>query len=209
MRQLLKKLTPAAWLKEASVETEAPQSGFKIFLLELLKTALFAFVTIYLVRYFLFKPFYVRGASMEPNFFEKEYLIVDELSYRLHDIQRGDIVVFKYPQNPSEFFLKRVIGLPGEQIKIRNGQVIVFNRVHPSGVTLEEDYLPTGLLTKGDEDAVLGSDDYFMMGDNRPSSWDSRSFGPVKQSFIIGRVWLRGWPLDRLTRFEPVGYNIP
>lgn len=210
MRELWRKLSPAAWDAAAEAPAPAPsRSGFKFFLLELFKAALFAFVTIYLVRYFLFKPFYVRGASMEPNFFEKEYLIIDELSYRLREIKRGEVIVFRHPQNRKEFFLKRVIGLPEEDVRIRNGQVIIFNRVHPGGTVLKEDYLPPGFSIKGELDLVLGDDEYFILGDNRGSSWDSRSFGPIERSYIVGRVWLRGWPFNRLTWFDQVRYNLP
>ncbi len=207
MRQLLKKLTPAAWQKAAAESAaEPPRGGFKVFIVELLKSAFFAFVTIYLVRYFLFKPFYVRGASMEPNFFEKEYLIIDEISYRLREIQRGDIIVFRYPQHAKEFFLKRIIALPSEEVKIKNGQIIIFNQIHPHGFTLKEAYLPDGLQTRGDKEFILAADEYFVLGDNRTNSWDSRSFGLVKRDLIIGRVWLRGWPLGRLTKFDGVKY---
>src|SRR3989338_5286682 len=98
-----------------------------IFLLELVKVAVLAGITIAFVRYFLFKPFYVRGASMQPNFYDKEYLIIDELSYRLRLPQRGEVVVFRYPDNPKEYFLKRIIGLPRERVKISEGKVTIYN----------------------------------------------------------------------------------
>ncbi len=169
-----------------------------IFLLELVKVAVLAGVTIAFVRYFLFKPFYVKGASMEPNFFDKEYLIIDELSYRLRAPQRGEVVVFKYPENPKEYFLKRIIGLPGERVKVSEGQITIYNKAHPEGAVLDEPYLPHDLLTVGNGLPVqLDGNNYFVMGDNRPNSFDSRRFGAVDQSLVVGRVFFRGWPFNR------------
>ncbi len=184
----------------------ASLGGIGLFFLELLKVAVLAGATILLIRYFLFKPFYVKGASMEPNFFDKEYLIVDELSYRFRAPERGEVVVFKYPQNQKEFFLKRIIGLPGERVKISEGRVTIYNQAHPEGVVLDESYLPSDLLTSGDRTFVpLNDNQYFVLGDNRSNSYDSRRFGAVDKSLVIGRVLLRGWPLDRAEFFsEPV-----
>lgn len=168
-----------------------------LFLLELVKVAVLAGITIALVRYFLFKPFYVKGASMEPNFFDKEYLIIDELSYRLRTPQRGEVIVFKYPNNPKEYFLKRIIGLPGERIKVAEGRIMVYNHQHPEGVVLDEPYLPRDLDTGGEIIKVLSADEYFVMGDNRQNSYDSRRFGPIDKSLIVGRAFFRGWPFNR------------
>lgn len=180
-----------------------------LFLLELIKVAVLAGITIALVRYFLFKPFYVKGASMEPNFFDKEYLIVDELSYRFRAPQRGEVVVFKYPENPKEFFLKRIIALPGERVKVSEGKVTIYNQEHPEGVILDESYLPADLLTSGDRTYVPLTDrEYFVMGDNRPNSYDSRRFGAVDKSLVVGRVFFRGWPLNRAELIAEPNLNI-
>ena len=168
-----------------------------IFLLELVKVAVLAGITIAFVRYFLFKPFYVKGASMEPNFFDKEYLIIDELSYRLRPPQRGEVIVFKYPHNPKEFFLKRIIGLPGERVKVAEGKIMVYNQQHPEGVVLDEPYLSRDLDTGVEIIKVLSANEYFVMGDNRQNSYDSRRFGPIDKSLIVGRAWFRGWPFNR------------
>ena len=173
-----------------------------LFLLEFIKIAVLAGITIGLVRYFLFKPFYVEGASMEPNFYDHEYLIIDEITYRFNEPQRGDVIVFKYPENPKEYFLKRVIGLPGERVKISGGQVIVYNERYPEGTAVEESYLPKDLSTEGEKIVVLGSEQYFVLGDNRPNSYDSRRFGPVDRTLIVGRVWFRGWPINRMDFFS-------
>lgn len=203
MRKILHKINPRNWAAKKNKETLTPQSSAKLFFLELFKLALLAVITIFLVRYFLFKPFYVRGASMEPNFFDKEYLIIDELTYRLKEPQRGDIVVFKSPMNKKEYFLKRVIGLPGETVKIRDGQVMIYNEEMPDGFVLKESYLAAGLKTLPDASAALGDNKFFVLGDNRFSSLDSRMVGPIDGSTLIGRVILRGWPFDRVQWFAP------
>ena len=173
-----------------------------IFILEMLKVAVLAGITIALIRYYLFKPFYVKGASMEPNFHEKEYLIIDELSYRFREAVRGEVIVFRYPEDPKEYFLKRVIGLPGETIKVQGGKVFVYNKEKPEGFELKEYYLPTNLSTEGDRTTKVGENQLFVLGDNRPNSFDSRRFGPIDKSLVVGRAWLRGWPLSKLAVFS-------
>lgn len=206
MKKILYKIHPRRWFKEANEATLTPQSSVKLFFLELIKLALFAVVTIFLVRYFLFKPFYVRGASMEPNFSDREYLIINELTYRFEKPQRGDIVVFQSPLKKQDYFLKRIVGLPDEKIKIQDGKILIYNEENPAGFILEENYLPAGLLTQPDLSLILGEDKYFVMGDNRVSSLDSRHLGPVEGSVIVGKVLLRGWPLDRAQIFTAQRY---
>lgn len=166
-----------------------------LFFLELIKIVILAGITIGLVRYFLFKPFYVKGQSMEPNYHEKDYLIIDEISYRFREPQRGEVIVFKAPVG-NDYYLKRVIGLPGERVKIENNKVFVSNIEHPRGLMLEENYLTE--KTAGVINVNLGPTQYFVMGDNRTASYDSRSFGPIDQSSIVGRTWFRGWPPDKV-----------
>lgn len=178
------------------------------FFFELVQVMAISLAIIIPVRYFLIQPFYVKGASMEPNFYDHEYLIIDEISYRFHEPTRGDIVVFRYPNDPKQFFIKRVIGLPGETVEIAGGQVKIFNGKHPNGIVLDE----TGYLdqdfTSTTRTVTLKQQEYFVLGDNRVASLDSRYFGPVKRSFIVGRVWLRGWPFDRWKVFEDPTYDI-
>lgn len=168
---------------------------------ELVRVAFFSFLAILIVRYFLFKPFYVKGASMEPTFLEHEYLIVDEITYRFRDPARGEVVVFRPPIARRDFYLKRVAGLPGETIKITNGFITIFNDEYPSGFVFEEPYLRAGARPADTLTAALKEDEYFLLGDNRMVSADSRRFGSVKRSAIVGRVWLRGWPIGRLSVF--------
>jgi len=177
------------------------------FVIELVEVVTISLAIILPVRYFLIKPFYVKGASMEPNFFDHEYLIIDELSYRLHEPGRGDIVVFHYPRDPKQIFIKRVIGLPGETVEIANGKIKIYNTANPNGKVLDEAYLDQE-YTSSAPPVTLKAGEYFLMGDNRAASLDSRYFGPIQRSAIIGRVWVRGFPLDRWKWFQEVGYNL-
>ena len=192
------------------IEQKSRYRRFLEFIWEMAKVALIALVIIVPIRYFLIKPFYVKGASMEPNFYDHEYLIIDEISYRLADPKRGDIVVFRYPKNPSQFFIKRVIGLPGETVKIEDNAVYITGG---DGQTnrLVESYLSENIETRlpvsGYGSVALKDDEYFLMGDNREQSLDSRAFGPVQEDYIIGRTWIRGWPFTRLTVFNSPEYS--
>ncbi|HPI67433.1 MAG TPA: signal peptidase I [bacterium] len=187
---------------EPASPKEKAKENFKIFLWETIKIVIVALIIILPLRYYVVQPFYVKGASMEPNFYDHEYLIINEISYRFNEPARGDIVVFKYPQNIKEYYIKRIIGLPGERIVIKDGQVNIFNQQHPAGKTLSETYLESGVETWGDIDVTLGVDEYYVLGDNRTSSKDSRIFGPVARQFIVGKTWVRGWPFNRLAVFK-------
>jgi signal peptidase I len=178
-----------------------------VFLLEVIQIVIISAAIIIPIRYFLIQPFYVKGASMEPTFLDHEYLIIDELSYRFRPPERGEIVVFRYPVDPSQFFIKRVIGLPGETVEFSDGQVRISNHDHPNGIVLQEPYL-NGVTTQGEKKITLGPDEYVVLGDNRGESLDSRVFGPVKKELIVGRVWLRGLPVSRFSIFEPPQYNL-
>jgi len=180
--------------------------NFFTFAFDLIKIIVISLAIIMPVRYFLIQPFYVKGASMEPNFHDHEYLIIDEISYRLKEPQRGDIIVFRYPKNPQEYFIKRIIGLPGEKIQVKNGEVIIYNDEYPNGLVLDEEYLPVDTKTYSlNEEAIeIGSGDdeeYYVLGDNRNASKDSRSFGAVEESFIVGKVLFRGWPFSEMGFF--------
>ena len=179
--------------------------GFFAFIWEVLKIVIIALLIVVPIRYFLFQPFFVRGQSMEPNFENGDYLIIDEISYRFGSPQRGEVVVFKYPQNPSQRYIKRIVGLPEETVEIEDGKVIIFN--WEGSQTLDEsDYLPASCQTPGDVRASLNEDEYFVLGDNRASSADSRSWGPLPKENIIGRVLFRAWPFTALAKFEAPAY---
>lgn len=182
-------------------------SSYKQYIWETLKVLAVAGITVFLVRYFLFKPFYVKGASMEPTFHENEYLIIDELSYRFREPMRGEVVVFKYLDVQQDYFLKRVIGLPGERVKVSDGKVTVYNQEHPEGIVIDESYLPKDLLTVGEKNVSLGPNQFFVLGDNRGNSYDSRKFGPIDRTQIVGRVVVRGWPLSKAQSFKAPSFN--
>lgn len=180
----------------------------KEFILEFLKILIISLIIVLPIRYFLIQPFYVKGASMEPSFHDYEYLIIDEITFRFRHPRRGEIIVFHPPNRTTDYYIKRVIGLSGEKILIKNGEIFIYNERFSQGIILDEsNYLESGTRTPGQIDLTLGPDEYFVLGDNRNASLDSRSFGPVLRKNIIGRTWLRGWPLDRLKKFDLPLYN--
>jgi signal peptidase I len=181
------------------------QNKYLSFIFEITKIALIALVIVLPIRYFLFQPFIVKGESMSPNFQEGDYLIVDEISYRFSNPDRGDVIVFKYPKDTAQRFIKRVIGLPGETIVIKNGAVSMTNMMGEN-VILEENYLPENLKTYGDTNLTLQENEYFVLGDNRTYSYDSRSWGVVKSSYIIGKAFLRLYPVTELSKFSSPAY---
>ena len=183
--------------QKSSEEEISLKKQVLIFVWEVFKVVVISLAIILPIRYYLIKPFYVKGASMEPNFHDREYLIINEISYRFNDPERGDAVVFKYPEDKTQFFIKRVIGLPGERVLVENGRITIFNQLYPEGIELIESYLPTGQRTLGEADVTLGQEEYFLLGDNRSASLDSRIFGPVHKDLIVGKTLLRGWPLDK------------
>jgi signal peptidase I len=192
--------------------------GTGSFILELLKIFFLAFIIIIPVRAFLFQPFFVQGASMEPNFEDNQYLIINEFGYKetkigiadkdlftvasFKNLSRGDVVVFRYPKDRSKFFIKRIIGLPGEKIEIKNNQVKIFNNENQEGFLLDETvYLSPAEKTFGDLILTLKENEYFVMGDNRNASSDSRFWGPINKTDVVGKVLVRAWPLNSLKVF--------
>ena len=176
-------------------------------ILESIVVSLAIFVVIYL---FLFQPHQVKGASMEPNFHDKDYLIVDKLGYRLDKPKRGDVIVFEYPYDTSEHFIKRIVGLPGETVEVKENTVKIFNSRYPDGLLLDEKiYLPLANETRGTIRTELKSDEYFVMGDNRMHSSDSRAWGILNKKFISGRAWIRLWPLNKIEGVDRVSFPLP
>ncbi|PIQ35843.1 MAG: signal peptidase I [Candidatus Yonathbacteria bacterium CG10_big_fil_rev_8_21_14_0_10_43_136] len=165
--------------------------------LETFRFLLIALVIVVPIRIFIAQPFIVSGASMDPTFKDKQYLIVDELSYHLNDPVRGDVAIFKYPKNPKQYFIKRVIGLPGETVLIDNdGNVLIKDKDGENIIELEESYV---MYEKGGSlERTLLMDEYFMMGDNRSGSFDSRSWGPVGRDLFVGKAFLRLFPLSSI-----------
>ena len=142
---------------------------------------------------------------MEPVFSDGDYLIIDEVSFRFREPDRGEVIVFRFPQAPSQFYIKRVIGLPGETVEIRDGKVRIYSAGDPSGFFLPEPYLAPGERTDGDLSVKVGQDEYFVLGDNRQASYDSRRWGMVPKIDIIGRVWVRPWPIPHFDIFSSEG----
>ncbi len=176
-----------------------------LFIWEILKIVIIALLIVVPIRYFVFQPFFVRGQSMEPNFYQGDYLIVDELSYQLRAPERGEVIVFKYPQDPSQRYIKRIIGLPGETVKVQGGQVFVYKDGEAQSLD-ELTYLSQSVSTAGDMEMTLDKNEYFVLGDNRPVSSDSRRWGLVPEKDIIGRVFLRVWPFAALAKIEIPNY---
>lgn len=183
------------------------------FFLEIAETAILAILIFLALYLFLVRPHQIRGDSMIPNFHNGEYLLTEMVSHNIlkKDLQRGEVVVFRSPEQPNIDFIKRVIGLPGEKIKLQNGKVFIINEAHPEGFLLGEDYLEEGTITEGrrtiQEGIVFEIDDgYIVMGDNRGRSSDSREWGVIERENIIGRVWLRYWPPEAVALLKPAVY---
>jgi len=178
-----------------------------LFLGELIILIVLAYFTVRLIHTFVFQPYYVVGPSMEPNFYDQDYLLIDKISYHFSTPERGEIVIVKMPNNQKSLIIKRVIGLPGETVKVLDGKVYIFNDQYPSSARLSEPYLLEGLETKGEIERKLGLNEYFVMGDNRPVSYDGRSFGPIDKSLIVGRTLFRVWPFSHIKFFGDPTYQ--
>ncbi|MEY2640760.1 MAG: hypothetical protein RL150_153 [Candidatus Parcubacteria bacterium] len=172
-----------------------PESKVTAFLRELITFAVVALVIVVPIRLFIAQPFIVSGESMYPTFDSGEYLIVDQLSYKFNEPQRGDVIIFRYPDNPSKFFIKRIIALPGDTLELVGSNVYVTD---PSGARtkIEEPYVTMhrdSLLN-----TTLKDTEYFVMGDNRLASLDSRTWGPLTRDYIVGRAFVRLLPVSRI-----------
>jgi len=177
------------------------------FFLDILEVVVFA-IAIFLFLYLLvLQPHKIKGQSMEPNFHDGEFLLTDKITYRFSEPKRGDVIVFEAPGSNNEEFIKRIIGLPGENISLINGKIYI------NGTILNENYLPETLITEGglflenNDNITIPENHYFMMGDNRVASSDSRSWGFVEKDKISGRAWIIYWPPPRLGVIEEVNYN--
>jgi len=177
----------------ANLPPEKKENAF----LDIVRFSLIALIIVIPIRTFIAQPFIVSGASMESTFHTGEYLIVDQLSYELSSPKRGEVIVFRYPKDPSKFFIKRVIALPGETITIEGSTVRISNPQYPNGFILDEPYIKS--MENGvDLTEVLGEREYFVMGDNRDQSSDSRFWGVLQEERIIGRAFVRLFPPSQL-----------
>jgi signal peptidase I len=196
---------------QAEGSTQQPEGDS--FIVEVFKFAILALVIVVPFRLFIAQPFIVSGASMAPTFETGEYLIVDQVSYRFHEPERGDVVIFRFPQDPSKFFIKRIIGLPGETVELSDGYTTIFNPSSGMRVKLDEPYLVTD-RTDDDMSFPLASDQYFVMGDNRGASSDSRMWGAVPRENIVGRALMRLLPPGHFSlypgtfEYDPTNINL-
>ena len=163
-------------------------------IIEIVRMLLIALAIVIPIRAFIAQPFKVSGASMVPTFHDREYLIVDEISYRFNEPKRGDVIVFHPPQDPSTYYIKRIIGLPGETVKIEGPNVLIINKENPEGFNLTEKYVNEKFSEN--KTYETGADEYFVMGDNRNRSSDSRVWGVLPRKFMVGRAYLRLLPFD-------------
>jgi len=187
---------------EPTQTTPAPQkkrffqTGFGKFIENLLYI-IGAILLAGIIQAFIIRPFIVSGTSMDPVIQNGQYLLVDEVSYHFHAPQRGDVIVFKAPPEPTKYYIKMIIGLPGDTVKITDGKVSIFDAAHPEGFALNEPF-----ITHPDTDSgtyVVPQGEYFVMGDNRAGSYDSRSWGMLPDANIRGRAILRLLPLNTIS----------
>lgn len=163
---------------------------------ELARFAVIAIAIVVPIRIFIAQPFIVSGSSMVPTFEDGEYLVVDEISYRLNNPKRDDVIIFRYPNDTTKFFIKRIIGLPNETIDIKGNEVIIINKENPGGFKLAEPYVKN--TSSNNTHFELKNEEYFVMGDNRIASSDSRYWGAVSEKLIVGRAFLRLLPINKI-----------
>jgi signal peptidase I len=196
---------------QVPTKSGSPWGAVGAFVWDLVKILVIALIIIIPFRMFVAEPFVVSGDSMLPNFHNNDYLIVNRLTYVTGNPQRGDVIVLRFPKDPSQFFIKRVIGLPGDKVCFapncqgQDGHVYIFNSQYPQGLELKEPYLTEP--TYGESMAApLGSDEYFVLGDNRTASSDSRVWGILPRDLIIGKVWLKVFPFSDFGFFHMPSY---
>ncbi|MDO8473988.1 MAG: signal peptidase I [bacterium] len=172
--------------------------GVISFIWELAKIGVVAALIVVPLRMYVFQPFLVKGDSMVPNFHNGDYLIVDELSYKFRSPERTDVIVLKFPYDPSQRFIKRIVGLPGETIEIKDGKVVIYHASSQEAFVLDEAEYLGALRTPGSVKVQLKEGEYFVLGDNREFSSDSRSWGPLNTQYIVGRMLWKVFSLDAL-----------
>jgi len=170
----------------------------KSFILEVVKFVVLAIVIVIPIRVYIAQPYIVSGGSMNPTFEDGNYIIVDQLSYRLRTPEHGEVTVFRFPLAPSKFFIKRIIGLPGETVAVKNG-VLTVTTSEGDASSVEEPYVKVPF--NDTFTTTLGEEEYFVMGDNRGASLDSRSWGPLDERFIVGKALVRLFPFTEISLF--------
>lgn len=178
------------------------------FFLDILQTIVLA-AAIFAISYlFLFQPHQVIGSSMEPNFEDKEYILTDKISYRFREPERGNVVVFQSPPDSERDYIKRIVGLPGEKIRIQDGGVFINNELLKEGYLAPGAYTPPGLFLREGQQTQIPSETYIVLGDNRKQSSDSREWGFVPKQNIIGKALLRYWPIEEVGLVPEVKYAL-
>ena len=163
---------------------------------ELVRFAFMALLVVIPIRLFLAEPFIVSGSSMVPTFSNGDYLVVDKISYELGSPKRDDVVIFRYPGDTTKFFIKRIIGLPGETVDIKGSEVTITNTAHPEGFKLDQPFVKN--TANNDTHFLLKNDEYFVLGDNRSASSDSRYWGAVNKNLLVGKAFLRLFPIGNI-----------
>jgi len=182
-------------IESAEVAEEVTFGGF---VKDIIKFTLLSLIVVIPIRVFIAQPFLVSGSSMSPTFHDGEYLIIDEVSYYLDKPERGDVIVFKYPYDRSKYFIKRIIGLPNETVDIDYGRITIKNSKDSQGIELSELYVNDKSWGNRKMSITLSDHEYFVMGDNRNASSDSREWGALDKKFITGRVGVRLLPLNKI-----------
>lgn len=179
------------------------------FLLDIIETLVIALAIFVVVYLFLVQPHQVKGSSMFPTYYDNEYILTNKISYKIHSPERGDVVVFKSPKNEEIDFIKRIIGLPGDRIKVMEGSLYVNGKKLDESSYLPADYVTRpGAFAKEGEENKVPDGKYFTVGDNRDHSSDSREWGFVTLNEIVGKAWVRYWPLNRLSVNPGTKYNL-
>jgi len=173
---------------------------------EIVKIVVISLIIIIPIRLYVIQPFIVEGDSMMPNFHDGEYLIVDEISYRFNSPQRGDVVIFHPPSDPKNYFIKRIIGLPGETVELREGKIYIYNSEYPDGIRLNEANYLTQSSINEESLVELADDQYYVVGDNRDNSLDSRRIGPITSVSIKGRAFFRAFPFNSINLLRTPEY---
>jgi len=185
--------------------TQAPKESRAHSFWEMVRFAILALLIVIPIRTFVAQPFIVSGNSMVPTFHDNEYLIVDELSYRFNEPKRDDVIVFHYPKDTTKFFIKRIIGLPGDTLTIDGSKVTIKNDKNPEGFVMDEPFVKN--QSSNQLSITLGEGEYFVMGDNRIASSDSRIWGTLPKNLIVGRAFIRLLPLSNIG-YLPGSYSL-
>lgn len=188
-------------IMEPNAGQNKQKTSFWSEIFEWLKVLIIAIAISIPIRLFIAEPFIVNGASMDSTFETGQFLIVDRLTYRFNKPVRGDVIVFRYPNNPKVYYIKRIIGLPGETIDINEGIISIKDGTTGTTTILEEIYVDKDKKSFENGHFNLGLNEYFVMGDNRLASSDSRVWGNLKEELIIGRPIIRIFPITKLSIF--------